>query len=478
MDRAPTIHSILVGFLATFLSASAVLAERTSTADHRAFAGRVEAFVEPLVAANEFSGAIVMMRGDQAVYARGFGMANHAAGLAFTPDTPVDGGSLAKTFTAAGIWWLAHEGTIELDAAVQRYVPEYPHAQTTVRQLLSHSNGLPPTYEFFDAFLGVEAVKTTAEMLRVVATQAPQPSFVPGTQYEYSNLGFDAAALVIERVTGQSYEAFVTERFFSRLGLRSSFARPARFADWEGVRTPGYLWRDGAWQLHDALDGEGFLGASNLYFSAADLARWGSVNASGVALPNSVFEAGQHQLSVGGHSLQITGLSWYCDRRKVRCNYSGHHAGFHGFVFWDREQNESVAFVSNSTLPAWKIASLQRELVNALADRVPDVEPATAFLEVLDVDPTGIAGSYVGTDSPSLTLTAVQGGGVKVRWDNGLGYDAFPASRQVLYVPGLDFYLAFTGEQKNPAMHVKAQELNVVLRRLSRSHGRDSLFPG
>lgn len=467
MTRTHFSHSVLIGVVVSCLSACTMHADRTEMSGTRAMSDRVDGLVAPLVAANEFSGAIVLARGGKAVYARGFGMANHAAGIAFTADTPADGGSLAKTFTAAGIWWLAHEGKIELDAAVEHYVPEYPHSQTTVRQLVSHSNGLPPGYEFFDTYFGHEEVWTTTEMLQIVASHAPQPSFTPGTLYEYSNLGFDAAALVIERVTDQSYEAFVNERFFSRLGLRSSFARPARLADWAGDRTVGYHWDGGAWQLHDVFDGEGFLGASNLYFSAADLARWGSAFASGEALPPPVFETGQQQLSVGGHMLQITGLSWHCDQRKVRCSYTGHNAGFHNFVFWDHERNESVAFVSNSTLPAWKIAILQRELVGAIADREPDVDPAPAFLDVFEMAPTEIAGSYVAADIPVLTLTAVQGGGVRIRLGEGLVYDAYPAARQVLYVPGLDYFLAFRGSMAARAVHVKSQEMNVVMRRSS-----------
>ena len=458
---------VMVGVLAACASACTV--PDGGSAD--ALTGRIDALVAPLVAANEFSGAIVMMRGGAAVHARGFGIANHAAGIAFTPETPADGGSVAKTFTAAGIWWLADEGLVALDTAVRRYVPEYPHEQTTVRQLLSHSNGLPPDYGFFDAHFGTDDVRATTEMLRIVAKELPQPSFTPGTRFEYSNLGYDAAALVIERVTGRSYATFVQERFFSRLDLRSSFARPARLAEWDGVRTIGYRWRDGAWDLHDSFDGEAFLGASNLYFSAADLARWGSANARGVALPADVFEAGQTQLRVSGLPLELTGLSWYCDQRKVRCTYGGHNAGFHVFVYWDRELDGSVAFVSNSTLPAWKIVGLQRDLVHAWEGRPAVADTGAAFLDVLDVDPSEIAGRYVATGAPVLTVTAVQGRGIMMRLDSGVEYDAYPAARDVLYVPGLDLYLAFSGDTADRALYAKSLELDFVLRRSTADTG-------
>jgi D-alanyl-D-alanine carboxypeptidase len=192
--RSPMNHWLSIGFVGAFLVGCSAFPNADHPTD-RGLGDRVDALMAPLVAAHEFSGAVVMERGGRVVYKRGFGIANHAEGLAFTPETAADSGSLAKPFTAAGIWWLAHEGKIALGDPVQRYVPEYPHPQTKIEHLLSHSNGLPPDYAFFDPYLGTEGVRTTAAMLQVVARQAPRPSFTPGAQYEYSNLGYDAAGL-------------------------------------------------------------------------------------------------------------------------------------------------------------------------------------------------------------------------------------------------------------------------------------------
>lgn len=191
-------------------------------------------------------------------------------------------GLLPKTLTAAGVWWLAHEGRVDLDAPVVRYLPEFPHPQTKVRHLISHCDGLP-NYEFFDPHFAKDEVRTTQAMLGIVARHAPTPSFPPGSRFEYTNFGFDVAALVIERISGQSDETLLHERFFSRLDMRASFARPGRLADWQGVRTLGYLWRNDAWTPYEVYDMEGLLGASNIYFSATDLSRWASAYASGAS---------------------------------------------------------------------------------------------------------------------------------------------------------------------------------------------------
>jgi CubicO group peptidase (beta-lactamase class C family) len=404
------------------------------------------------------------MRRGEAVYRRGFGMANHTAGVPFTPDTPSDGGSLAKTFTAAGIWWLAEEGRLDLDAPVVRYIPEFPHRQTTVRHLIAHSNGLPPYYDFFDPHFAPGDVRTTDALLRLIALHAPQPAFVPGARFEYSNPGFDVAALVIERVSGQRYEAFVKTRFFDPLGMQASIGRPARLSDWPGTRTRGYRWKDGAWTDNDAFDMEAFLGASNLYFSAADLARWGSANAMGTALPAAVVAVGQQHIDIGGQHSGITGLSWYCDDGRVRCQYTGDNNGFYSFVYWDRANQLAVAFVSNSTVPWWTRIGLQRALVRAFDGHPAAIDDSRAFHRFGPTNPSAVAGRYSAPELGAITIST-DADGMHVRVASALTFTMFPVSEEVFYVPGLDYFVAFSGGQPPRAVHVRSMELDVIGRR-------------
>jgi len=456
----------------SWLTLSIVLAlSGCATTDNEdELAERVDATLAPLVAANEFSGAIVMMRGDRVVYGGGFGMANHAENLPFGIDTPADGGSMAKTLTAAGVWWLVNEGRIEVDAPVTKYIPEYPHAETTVRRLISHTNGLPPYYEFFDPYFQPGEIRTTSALLRVVSERAPMPSFAPGTQFEYSNLGFDAAALVIERVTGQSYEQFLEERFFERLGMRSSFPRPARLADWSGVRTMGYRWRNDAWQVWDVFDSEAFLGASNLYFSAADLARWASANAAGTAVPPAVLEAGQRRPLIDNQPSPINGLSWYSDASGNRHHYTGALNAFQSLAYWDRERNEAVAFVSNSATPPWKLITLQRALVSALLGESPVPDPEESFVRLDPENRSTFAGAYHSGELDSVIVAlAPEGEGLRVRVGAGLDFDMFPVGGGVFYVPGLDWLLAFTGGEAPTSLHVRSMYIDSVLGRVASS---------
>lgn len=434
-------------------------------------AARVDALIEPLVAARQFSGAVALMRDGQLVHVSGHGLARHQPPVAFTPDTPSDGGSLAKTFTAAGLWWLVHEGRLSMDQPVQPLVPEYPHPGTTVGQLLAHSNGLAPDYSAFDPHFAPGQVRTTRALLRIAGQTAPQPSFVPGTRFEYSNLAYDTAALVIERISGQAYETFVRERFFRPHGLVHSFARPAHFSDWPVPRTRGYRYRQGQWLDHDAYDDEAFLGASNLIVSAHDLARWGHAWATGTVLPAAADRAASVAPLIAGQASAINGASWYCASDGRRCHYTGSLNGFHALVYWDRDRRESVAFVSNSAVPPWQLIALQRGLVDLLAGgpAAAAMPPVDALMRVDAAARAALGGHYAVAGLGRLSLRAA-GPGLQLQVGDGLVYDTFQVSREVFYVPGTDWWLAFSDcgpdGPPGPRLHVRGMYLHANAVRL------------
>jgi CubicO group peptidase (beta-lactamase class C family) len=212
--------------------------------------------IEPIHADGEFSGAVVLGRDGQVVYARGFGFADVERRLAFTPDTANDGASLTKPVTAAAVLRLAEQGRIDLDAPVRRYVLEYPHAATTVRHLLSHSGGLPD-YGEFQAMLDAGPANT-ADLLAELTRRGTPPAFAPGTAFAYCNLCYDTLALVVERVTGDGFDRHLKPWLLRPLGMADSFLRPARFADWPGARTRGYRGAAPGAELNDAIDNEAF----------------------------------------------------------------------------------------------------------------------------------------------------------------------------------------------------------------------------
>lgn len=375
-----------------------------------------------------FSGAVVVRGRHGIQFARGYGMADPFAGRRFTTDTPVDSASLAKPVTAAAVLLLARDRKLDLDSQVRRYVPEYPHAATTVRHLLSHSAGLDGD-EAEQAIVG----KTNAQLL--AQFRGREPAFAPGSAFAYCLFCYTTLALLVERVSGQHYLSFARDRLALPAGVT---IRAARLAEWSG-RAIGYRHAAGGTaQRYDSWEGELFYGSGNLSISAAQLAQWGARWWS----PDlaSVREAATSPALIAGNPSGLTLGNWYCAPDRRRCHYLGHHEGFHHMLYWDRQRQISVAVVTNNGLSPGLQQRLQRALVAFAEKRATDARKELARpLADLPVRPSRYALAGGGE-----RVTVHGDAGIVYVTRRGIDYRAVRIGAGIRYVPGLDVYLAGT----------------------------------
>jgi CubicO group peptidase (beta-lactamase class C family) len=379
--------------------------------------------LDQLVVQEKFSGAVVVRGSEGVRFARGYGWADPFERRQFTPETPADSGSLAKPVTSAAVLLLASEGKIELDAPVNRYLPEYPDATATVRHLLSHSAGL----ELKDSSDEL-ANKSNAQIL--AETEAPR--FPAGSLFSYCNLCSITLALLIERVSGIHYLEFVTRRLAVPADVR---LRPQRLTDWIG-RAIGYRrTSDGKIERFDSWDGELFYGSANLSISASQLAIWGSEWWQSRLEP--IRSAATTPARIGGHRSGLTLGNWYCATGGRRCHYLGHHEGFHHMLYWDADRRISVAMLTNNAVAPALQQRLQRALV-AFAEAQPARARAELAWPMQDIDVP------VGTfELPSgEVVEVVASGELRSVRRGGLDYPAYLIGSGIRYVPGLDLYVA------------------------------------
>jgi CubicO group peptidase (beta-lactamase class C family) len=406
------------------------------TIEARADSG-LDPLLGKLAAEGRFSGAVVLMEDGKERYARGFGWADQDQRRPFTPDTPSDGGSIAKPMTAAAILRLSTSGRLDLDAPAVRLVPDFPHPETTLRELLAHSAGLPD-YGDFQALLDAGRPVFTVDLLRETARKQPKPSFPPGTAFEYCNLCYDVLGAALEAVERRSYGEIVRTDLLQPAGATTAFARPARLADWPVARTIGYSGAALGAKPFDQLDNEGFHGASNMMVSARDLAAFaqGWLGEPFASLRLVAVET----VAIGEKRSGIRLGSWYCNAESTLCNYSGHHQGFDSFAVWNSSTGRAAAFVSNGGLSPWDLHRLQRVLVAATRNEAATMPPEPRACRTA-VSPAKAIGRYALGD----TFVDVRRSG-ETLWVAPQGMaesQLFPVSPGTYYAPGLDAYLCF-----------------------------------
>ncbi|MEE1832209.1 serine hydrolase domain-containing protein [Streptomyces sp. SP17KL33] len=190
-------------------------------------AAAMEAAIAGLPSADA-TAALVRVGGSAGVWRGSSGVHDLTTGRAADPKARFRAGSVTKVFTAAVVLRLAAEGKVDLDRSARSYLPELVPASyggVTVRQLLNHTHGIPapdfPWTTVEGAYANRFRIHDPEEMVR--SATAKKPEFAPGDAQHYLNIGYTVAGLIIERVTGDSYEDQVARHVLRPLGLRDTY---------------------------------------------------------------------------------------------------------------------------------------------------------------------------------------------------------------------------------------------------------------
>jgi CubicO group peptidase (beta-lactamase class C family) len=225
-----------------------------------------EEFVNTGIKGDRIPGMTIGFFKDDYTWVKGFGYADLENKVPASPESAYRLASITKSMTGEAVVQLAERGKIDLDAEIQRYVPDYPKQQwpVTVRNLLTHTGAGQ-----IGSGLGPEHV-TTKE---VVARISKYPiKYEPGTRYDYQTSGYNLLGAAIENVSGQSFEAYLRENLWAPAGMKDT-----RLDDVRGLipnRVRGYDLADGEIKNAPFVDVSSRFGGGGLTGTVPDLLRW------------------------------------------------------------------------------------------------------------------------------------------------------------------------------------------------------------
>ncbi|MBU6366842.1 MAG: serine hydrolase [Gemmatimonadetes bacterium] len=343
------------------------------------------------VSAGGFPGAAVIVgRRGRAAWAKGVGTLDWRAGMPVEVDATVyDLASLTKVVaTTTALMVLFDEGKLALDAPVSRYLPEYTGGMrdlVTVRHLLTHRAGLPAGLELW------KRVGSPAEAR--AAVMAAPIRCPPGQCFEYSDLGPDLLGFVVEAISGEPLDRFVTRRVFQPLGMRDTrFGVPD---DWRPRTAPtevdpprGYPLRG---EVHDenAFMLGGVAGHAGLFGTAADLAVFAQMLLEGGAYEGRRIVADSTVALFTRRTAGRRALGWDTCDGLAGCGTQMSprafgHTGYTGTSLWiDPDRDLFVVLLTNRVH-----AARARRPARVIADVRNDVADA-AVLAVMDA-PGGV----------------------------------------------------------------------------------------
>ena len=332
--------------------------------------------------------ALAVIKGDQTLIAKGYGVREMDKPEAADKHTLFAIGSNTKAFTATAVGLLVQDGKLAWDDPVTRFLPDFqlfdPHTTQliTARDLLCHRGGLG-TWAGDVLLLSGYPTEEIVKRLRHIP---PEYNFRAG--YGYSNLMFITAGMLIETVSGMSWDDFIRTRLFEPLGMTDSVTNPRYLKDRDNVAAPHEDVQGKLQTVVQRMDAH--VGAAgSIHASAADLARWLRLQLDrGMLDGKQIVDAAVIEETRTPHTpMRLTplertlfpsrhfsayGLGWFLSDTYGRFNvrHSGGVDGMLSFTAMIPEEKIGIAVLTNK-LPGNAYAAVSNFLIESLLGMTP-----------------------------------------------------------------------------------------------------------
>jgi CubicO group peptidase (beta-lactamase class C family) len=185
---------------------------------------KADEIISNLVAKDKFSGVVLIAESGKIKLERAYGFTDYANQTPLKASTIFELASVSKQFTAMTIMMLHEKGLLNYDDLVEKYI-SIPYKGITIRQLLTHTSGLPDYQIIMDENWDKSKVAGNKDIIEYLNQYAPPKLFEPGAQYLYSNTGYVILGSITEKVSGRDFVEFCKTEIFDKLGMKSTGIR-------------------------------------------------------------------------------------------------------------------------------------------------------------------------------------------------------------------------------------------------------------
>lgn len=332
----------------------------------------IDAFVAAKRKHHNFNGNVLIAEKGRIIYNKSAGFADFKTRQPLSDRSVFNLASISKQFTAAAVLLCRDRGLLSLDDSLSKYFPEIPYEGITLRQMLTHTSGLPEQNELLYKYWDSEKPAFNRDMIELLIKQKPPAAFKPGEGFKYCNTNYSLLASIVEKVTGQKFRDFLAKNIFEPAGMKQT-----RLRNLENgyvtlpLQTENYIFDaekerfslpEDIPQWKKAIPVAGMVGAGNVYSTAADLLKWEESLKTGKILSRKIIEemeSAQVKGSVDGSDAYGYGLavkSIYGDTKIF--HYGGTLGYWNSFQHFKNADRTVIVLTNNES---------EKGLTNALA---------------------------------------------------------------------------------------------------------------
>lgn len=311
-------------------------------------ASQFDAFIDNYYKSGEPGGVALISKNGRVIYRRAFGMANLEQNATMRPDAVFSIASMTKQFTAVAVLQQVEKGTIALSDTVGKFLPDFPQALKgiSIEQLLAHTAGVSNAKSIASLLAQGRGWLSAAQ---VVATFKDEPlDFAPGTNWSYSNSGYQLLGYIVEKVTGEPFPEFIEKTLLKPAGMEHSlWGNDMRVI--AGRASPYLFTRNG---FENAMNPNVQIAwaAGAIQSTADDLFNWNQSLKSGKLLSKPMLEKAWTPATLRDGTVTDYGFGWYIGQLQGSplVEHGGNMGGYMSHAIYLPREDVLVVVLLNS----------------------------------------------------------------------------------------------------------------------------------
>ncbi|MEL7003099.1 MAG: serine hydrolase domain-containing protein [Bacteroidota bacterium] len=298
-------------------------------------------------APNSPGGAVGIMQGNKVVFKKAYGLASLEYQVPNTSETIFNIGSISKQFTAMGIILLEEQNLLSIDDDIRKHLPELPDfgPTITINHLINHTSGLRSLHALFGiaGWRGDDS-RTNEDLNRIIKDQK-ELNFKPGDEYLYCNTGYMLMATIIERITGESFTAWMKKSVFEPLKMNNTYVEDVYQRIVANNATSYYM---GSETIR-AVEYWGYVGSGNVHSTTDDMLTWYSNFYKPTSGWKSAFEKMRRtkKFNDGAQNNYAFGVILDQNLGRDRIQHGGAIGGFRAYGCIYPEEETSIVVLTN-----------------------------------------------------------------------------------------------------------------------------------
>ena len=437
-------HLVIFSFLVFMLALNAMAQDTTAKFDE---------YLTAITKQGRFTGSVLVARDGKVLFSKGYGMANLEFDIPNTPQTKFRLGSVTKQFTGASILLLQERGKLSVQDPICKYVADCPKTwePVTIHHLLTHTSGIHSYTETGspEAFR-LMSLQNVTPVGFVDSFKSKPLDFAVGEKMKYNNSGYFILGYIIEKLAGQSYEAFLQDNIFTPLKMTNTgYDTHEKILK---LRATGYEERKGKTVNSEYLDMSVPYAAGSLYSTVEDLFAWNEALYSDKLLSAKSRAA----MMTPDKSDYGYGLVMNQQHKRQRIGHGGGINGFNTFLVRFPEEKVTMVALRNANFGV----SPDKVCADFAAILFGEKYETPGAQAVAKVDPK-IYDAYVGEYqlAPNFILTVTREGDRLMTQATGQGQvEIFPESETRFFPKVIEAKITFVKDESGKVTHLILQQ--------------------